>query len=256
MHISSVPCTLFEISVCLSRGQLSGAAMIGWVKSEIFFTNWSTPLSVYNFSLLECEAIIAQYPWHYIRCIVLLKKNFRLICNVTRLIQSHISSHVKRSTPTSGNVSRHGERKPLSELLCSLEVTRQWHISTPTMVCGVSLFLRFHCISRKCHRFNRVSQNVSSIQTPSKLLLRSLAMTDMGVGMIAEPLAKVALVSSFEGIISNIHVYTSYVRFSSSYTLCMVSLLTSTSINVDRLLAFSLGIRYWQVVPSMRVHLT
>lgn len=130
---------------------------------KIFFTNWSTPLSVYNFSLLECESIIAQYPWHYIRCLVLLKENFRLICNVTRLIQSHISSHVKRSTPTPGNVSRHGERKPLSELLCSLEVTRQWHISTPTMVCGVSLFLRFHCISWKCHRFNRVSQTVFSM---------------------------------------------------------------------------------------------
>ena len=152
------------------------------------------------------------------------------------------------------NVSAHGEMKPLSEFLCSLEVTDDMKVHLRRFAVLHS-FLSFTASVGNAIALIAF-QKVSSMHAPSKLLFRSLAMTDMGVGMIAEPTAVVALVSTYKDEIKNICVYASYARFCLSYTLCMVSLLTSTSINVDRLLALSLRLRYRQVVSLRRVYLS
>ena len=89
---------------------------------------------------------------------------------------------------------------------------------------------------------------VTSICPPTKLLFRCLAVTDLCVGLITQPLFTVMLLAS-----SNVYEYVEDIRVISSIVLCGVSLLTSTAISVDRLLALSLGLRYRYVVTLRRV---
>ena len=95
----------------------------------------------------------------------------------------------------------------------------------------------------------------SSPHPPSKLLLRSLAITDLLVGIIVEPL-NVAYLMSVRSKRWDI-CYNVYVALLlASYILCAVSLLVLTAISVDRLLALWLGLRYRQVVTLTRVYIT
>ena len=93
-----------------------------------------------------------------------------------------------------------------------------------------------------------------SLHPPSKLLLRSLATTDLCVGLIAEPLYVTLLltvVNQHWGICRYVAAAVSI----ASYFLCAVSLFTLTAISVDRVLALLLGLRYKQVVTLKRVYL-
>ena len=81
----------------------------------------------------------------------------------------------------------------------------------------------------------------------AKLLFRCLAVTDLCVGLITQPLFTVTLLTSF-----NVHRYVSLILSVSSLVLCGLSLLISTAISVDRLLALSL-LRYRHVVTLRRV---
>ena len=97
-------------------------------------------------------------------------------------------------------------------------------------------------------------QKASSLRTPSKVLFRCLAMSDLGVGIVAEPLFVTYLIS----VVNeqwNICRYVSATIFIAGYTLSGVSLLTLTAISVDRLLALLLGLRYRQVVTLKRTYL-
>ena len=89
---------------------------------------------------------------------------------------------------------------------------------------------------------------VTSICPPTKLLFRCLAVTDLCVGLTTQPLFTVTLLTSF-----NYDEYVDLIQVISSQVLCGVSLLTSTAISVDRLLALSLGLRYRYVVTLRRV---
>ena len=96
-------------------------------------------------------------------------------------------------------------------------------------------------------------RNVSSIHPPTKLLFRCLAITDLCVGLLCQPL----------------YVYDMYIRISLDIgdyivepflvydfifgVLLAVSILTSAAISVDRLLALLLGLRYRHVVTLRRV---
>ena len=82
----------------------------------------------------------------------------------------------------------------------------------------------------------------------TKLLFRCLAVTDLCVGLITQPLLTVTLLTSF-----NNDEYVEDIQVISSMVLCGISLLTSTAISVDRLLALSLGLRYRYVVTLRRV---
>ena len=89
---------------------------------------------------------------------------------------------------------------------------------------------------------------VTSICPSTKLLFRCLAVTDLCVGLITQPLLTVTLLTSF-----NNDEYVEDIQVISSMVLCGISLLTSTAISVDRLLALSLGLRYRYVVTLRRV---
>ena len=94
---------------------------------------------------------------------------------------------------------------------------------------------------------------VSSIHPPTKLFFRCLALADLGVGLIAQPLHATKIMSPL--IKMNVHYvfYALRVRRILSWCLGGVSILTSTAISVDRLLALLLGLTYRQVVTLRRV---
>ncbi len=96
-------------------------------------------------------------------------------------------------------------------------------------------------------------KNVSSIYPPTKLFFRCLAVTDLCVGLIVQPLHVTSIV--FRTIKMNVNVsYSVYkAHGASSYILCGVSAFTLTAISVDRLLALLLGLRYRQNVTLRRV---
>ena len=91
------------------------------------------------------------------------------------------------------------------------------------------------------------------VHPPSRLLLRSLAATDLCFGIIAEPLS-IAFWMSVVYERRDICPYVTVASFLTHIILCKVSVLTLTAISVDRLLALLLGLRYRQVVTLKRIH--
>ena len=94
----------------------------------------------------------------------------------------------------------------------------------------------------------------TSIHPSSKLLYRNLAITDLCVGIVAEPL-RVAYWISVVNKRWDICYYAYLTVYFAGVTLCGVSLITLTAISVDRLLALLLGLRYRQVVTLKRTRL-
>ncbi|XP_078347991.1 adenosine receptor A3-like [Oculina patagonica] len=92
----------------------------------------------------------------------------------------------------------------------------------------------------------------SSLHPPSKILLRSLALTDFCVGIILEPLFVASFMTKkYESW--NLCYFFHAITIFTGQVLCLVSLLTLTAISVDRLLALLLGMRYRQWVTFKRV---
>ena len=94
----------------------------------------------------------------------------------------------------------------------------------------------------------------SSLHPPSKLLLRSLATSDLFVGIIVEPCVTTYFVST---ITEHWSICRSAYEgaFLAGYILGSVSLFTLTAISVDRLLALLLGLKYRQAVTLKRTYL-
>ena len=98
-------------------------------------------------------------------------------------------------------------------------------------------------------------QKESSLHPPSKLLYRNLAITDLCVGVIAEPV----YVAYFMSVLSDkwdICFYANLLSFFTGFLFSAVSLFTLAVISVDRLLALLLGLRYRQVVTLKRTLMT
>ena len=95
-------------------------------------------------------------------------------------------------------------------------------------------------------------QKVRSFHPSSRLFLSCLAITDLCVGLIAQPLYVIFLLSEEH---SKHSYYSAGLSNVIAVMFCGVSLLTLTGISVDRLLALLLGLRYRQVVTLRRVRL-
>ena len=94
----------------------------------------------------------------------------------------------------------------------------------------------------------------SSLHPPSKLLYRCLATTDLLVGLVNQPFYAAYWMS----VVYEHWSFCRYVRDAiviSSYVLCGVSLMTTTAISVDRLLAMLLGLRYKEIVTLRRTYI-
>ena len=93
----------------------------------------------------------------------------------------------------------------------------------------------------------------TSLHPPTKLLFRCLAVTDLCVGVISQPLfASSLLLSATTGINWKFIRYTDKLCNASSFVLCQVSVFTSSAISLDRLLALLSGLRYRHVVTLAR----
>ena len=92
----------------------------------------------------------------------------------------------------------------------------------------------------------------STLHPPSKLMFRCLAITDICVGLISQPVFAAKLlfqINELRNLCSYFGMWGDFMNI----TFSGVSLFTATAISVDRLLALSLGLRYRHVVTSRRV---
>ena len=151
----------------------------------------------------------------------------------------------------STNITVDGRQRVLHELLCSPDFTVGQHrhvifFTVFNSLLSIIAFFGNAMILEALHR-------VSSLHPPSKLLFRSLATTDLCVGLVSEPIAVVysILLMTKQW---NSCIYASITTTIAAYTLCSVSLLTLTAISVDRLLALHMGVRYRQVVTLKRTY--
>ncbi|CAH3175191.1 unnamed protein product, partial [Porites evermanni] len=143
--------------------------------------------------------------------------------------------------------------KTVQELFCEAEFVRGVEselifLSALNIFLSVTAFLGNTLILVALHK-------ETSLHPPSKLLYRNLAITDLCVGIIVEPL----FVSYWTSVVKerwDICYYAELAASFSGLTLCVVSLLTLTAISVDRLLALLLGLRYRQVVTYRRTCMT
>ena len=149
------------------------------------------------------------------------------------------------------NFTEDGQQKTLTDLLCSTSLTADLHgqitfTSVLNSFLSVTAFLGNVLILIALHK-------ESSLNPPSKLLLRCLAVTDLCVGLISEPLT-VAYGMSVVNEHWNICPHLTAASFITSHMLCGVSVATLTAISVDRLLALLLGLRYRQIVTLKRTY--
>ena len=151
------------------------------------------------------------------------------------------------------NVTEDENQKTFMELFCLAEFIRGvdgvlTFLSALNIFLSITAFLGNTLILVALHK-------ETSLHPPSKLLYRNLAITDLCVGIIVEPL----FVTYWTSVVKerwDICYHANLAAVFSSYTLCGVSLTTSTAISVDRLLALLLGLRYRQVVTLRRTCIT
>ena len=95
-------------------------------------------------------------------------------------------------------------------------------------------------------------RKVTSIHPPTKLLFQCLAITDLGVGLISQPLMATLMLMA-DNI--DIKIWKICLKLLSSLSIpfCGVSVFASTALSVDRLLALFLGLRYRHVVTLKRI---
>ena len=151
------------------------------------------------------------------------------------------------------NFTKHENQKTAGELYCSAEFTKGVHdelifLSVLNIFLSIAAFLGNTLILVALHK-------ESSLHSPSKLLYRNLAITDLCVGVIAEPLTVTYWISVVSGRWNICHNAILAVGWS-GFALCSVSLFTLTAIGVDRLLALLLGLRYRQVITLKRLRIT
>lgn len=94
---------------------------------------------------------------------------------------------------------------------------------------------------------------VTSISPPTKILFVSLAVTDLLTGLILQPLLVVHAIITSVIISTNLSYFSEQVNSVLGFILTTLSILTSTAISVDRLLALVLGLVYRNVVTLRRV---
>ena len=151
------------------------------------------------------------------------------------------------------NFTEDENHKTVQELNCSAEFVRGIEselifLSALNIFLSIAAFLGNTLILVALHK-------ETSLHPPSKLLYRNLAITDLCVGIIVEPLT----VTYWTSVVNerwDVCYHANWAGNFSSRTLCSVSLLTLTAISVDRLLALLLGLRYRQVVTFRRTCIT
>ena len=150
------------------------------------------------------------------------------------------------------NFTGDGQQKTVEDFTCSPDLTNILN-GQLTFISVLYCFLSFTAFWGNGLILIALHKE-SSLHPPSKVLLRSLATTDLCVGLFAEPLS-VAYRMSVVNEQWNICPHLSMASFLTASILCGVSIATLAELSVDRLLALLLGLRYRQVVTLKRTHL-
>ena len=151
------------------------------------------------------------------------------------------------------NFTENENQKTLTELWCSAESIRSVD-GELILISALNIFLSITAVLGNTLVLLALNKE-TSLHPPSKLLYRNLAITDLCVGIITEPLA----VTYWTSVVNERWDICYYAERAGDYSgsiLCAVSLLTVTAISVDRLLALLLGLRYRQVVTLKRTCIT
>ena len=151
------------------------------------------------------------------------------------------------------NITAEKNKKTIAELYCSAEFTAEVQnevafLSATNIFLSITAFVENSLVLVALHK-------TCSLHPPSKLLYLNLAITDLCVGLIVEPL----YVSYLMSVLNerwNVCYYALLSSVITSYVMCSASLLTLTVASTDRLLALLLGLRYRQVVTLKRTRMT
>ena len=137
---------------------------------------------------------------------------------------------------------------------CSAEITAEFHRHLIFLV-TLNIFLSITAFLWNALILLALRKESASLKPPSKLLYRNLAITDLCVGIIVQPLAVVYWISVVYESWSTCYYAFLAVSITGSM-LCLVSLIILTAISVDRLLALLLGFKYQRVVTRKRSYIT
>lgn len=151
------------------------------------------------------------------------------------------------------NFTKDEAQEASRELFCSAEFTKEVH-SELIFLSVVNTFLALTAFLGNALILLAL-KNETSLHPPSKLLYRCLAMTDLSVGVILQPL----FVAYWISVVNerwDICYYADLLSSVAAYFLSSVSLMTLSAISVDRLLALLLALRYRQAVTLKRACIT
>ena len=121
-----------------------------------------------------------------------------------------------------------------------------WYVGN----CVVNTFLTITAIILNSVTIHAV-RKTSSLSKPLKTLLLSLAVSDLGVGLVMEPLYIALLVNWVQGNNSTGATCTAFLLI--SYLFSVASFLGVMALSVDRFLAIYLHLRYQELVTHKRV---
>lgn len=146
-----------------------------------------------------------------------------------------------------------GSLQSESLLFCSTEV-----LATAEIHSQLKLLAALHIVTAITATVGNILilmalRKTTSLHPPSKALFRSLATTDLGVGLVVQPCKVTYYLSVVHGKWETCY-FTFVLTHGLGSVLCGVSLWTLSAISVDRLLALLLGPRYKQVVTLKRVY--
>ena len=91
-----------------------------------------------------------------------------------------------------------------------------------------------------------------SLQTSTNVLLSGLAVSDLGIGLLAQPVYVVSLTARLIPMF-NVWCPAFILMLSTSYLLITISFFTVTALSVERLLALQLHLRFQELVTNTRV---
>ena len=157
-------------------------------------------------------------------------------------------SNCSKMVPT--NLTGEGIYKTFEQLYCSKELAAGKVKNNLIILCVINIFLSITASLGNTLILVALRKE-TSLHPSSKLLYRNLAITDLCVGIIVEPVI-VCYWTSQAMERWDICRYVVVSKYVIGYILCSVSLMTVTALSVDRLLALLLGLRYRQVVTLKR----
>ena len=95
-------------------------------------------------------------------------------------------------------------------------------------------------------------RKVSSLRPPIKQLFQCLALTDLCVGLISQPLFATIMLNAVAKMELDTVSRIRQIIYASGSTLCHVSIFTSTAVSVDRLVLLLLGLHRYKNIFTLR----